>query len=391
MGSTAKEAGTDVPHERVFNTDPILITQPGYVYIYLSNESPTTVEVYFDDFKVTQVKSPVIQTDDYYPFGLAFNSYSRENSTPNDYKYNGKEEQTELGLNWLDYGWRMYDPTIARWNGIDGMSEKYVSYSPYHYAGNNPVRNYDIDGNEFTEAGKKWAKRLWDNISGQISKNNNKIAKKNDMLATGYNSKGKALSSNKMERLERQVGNLQAKNAELTQVANEVIAMDNSDQLYNVIEADGFKGSGDTPDKAAAMFNLHTGAVDIILPGSSTSNLNLLAHEFKHAYQFETGTASLTTYPGGNNSTYRTISPLDWLAYDQQDELEGYRRQGLFGSTHSSLPSGYTNRSVGGVSFPKTQVTMQPYSNSSHADLQRIADNARQAFRLNGTTYAPKR
>jgi RHS repeat-associated protein len=329
--------------------------------------------------------------DNYYPFGLAFNSYSRENSSPNEYKYNGKEEQTELGLNWLDYGWRMYDPTIARWNGIDGMSEKYVSSSPYHYAGNNPVRNYDIDGNEFTEAGKKWAKRLWDNISGQISKNNNKIAKKNEMLATGYNSKGKALSSNKMERLERQVGNLQAKNAELTQVANEVIAMDNSDQLYNVIEADGFKGSGDTPDKAAAMFNLHTGAVDIILPGSSTSNLNLLAHEFKHAYQFETGTASLTTYPGGNNSTYRTISPLDWLAYDQQDELEAYRRQGLFGSTHSSLPSGYTNRSVGGVSFPKTQVTMQPYSNSSHADLQRIADNARQAFRLNGTTYAPKR
>jgi RHS repeat-associated protein len=329
--------------------------------------------------------------DNYYAFGLVFNSYSRENSTPNDYKYNGKEEQTELGLNWLDYGWRMYDPTIARWNGIDGMSEKYVSSSPYHYAGNNPVRNYDIDGNEFTEAGKKWAKRLWDNISGQISKNNNKIAKKNEMLATGYNSKGKALSSNKMERLERQVGNLQAKNAELTQVASEVIAMDNSDQLYNVIEADGFKGSGDTPDKAAAMFNLHTGAVDIILPGSSTSNLNLLAHEFKHAYQFETGTASLTTYPGGNNSTYRTISPLDWLAYDQQDELEAYRRQGLFGSTHSSLPSGYNNRSVGGVSFPKNQVTMQPYSNSSHADLQRIADNARQAFRLNGTTYAPKR
>jgi len=45
MGSIAKEAGTDVPHERIFNTDPILITQPGYVYIYLSNESPTTVEV----------------------------------------------------------------------------------------------------------------------------------------------------------------------------------------------------------------------------------------------------------------------------------------------------------------------------------------------------------
>jgi len=54
--------------------------------------------------------------DDYYPFGLTFNSYSRENSTPNDYKYNSKEEQTELGLGWLDYGWRMFDPSIGRWN-----------------------------------------------------------------------------------------------------------------------------------------------------------------------------------------------------------------------------------------------------------------------------------
>ena len=46
--------------------------------------------------------------DDYYPFGLAYNSYSRENSVPQDLKFNGKEEQTELGLGWLDYGARMY-------------------------------------------------------------------------------------------------------------------------------------------------------------------------------------------------------------------------------------------------------------------------------------------
>ncbi len=39
------------------------------------------MEVYFDDFKVTQVKSPVVQTDDYYLFGLRYNSYSRKNGT----------------------------------------------------------------------------------------------------------------------------------------------------------------------------------------------------------------------------------------------------------------------------------------------------------------------
>lgn len=31
------------------------ITEPGYVYIYLSNENGTPIEVYFDDFKVFTV------------------------------------------------------------------------------------------------------------------------------------------------------------------------------------------------------------------------------------------------------------------------------------------------------------------------------------------------
>ena len=72
--------------------------QAGYMYIYLSNDNPTTVEVYFDDFKVTQIKSPVIASEDYYPFGLSFNSYQRANSVKQDYKYNGKELQDELNL-----------------------------------------------------------------------------------------------------------------------------------------------------------------------------------------------------------------------------------------------------------------------------------------------------
>jgi RHS repeat-associated protein len=100
------------------------------------------VEVYFDDFKVTQVKSPVIASNDYYPFGLAFNSYQRENSVVNDYKYSGKEEQTELGLGWLDFGARMYDPAIARWMAVDPLSELSRRWSPYTFVYNNQNGEY---------------------------------------------------------------------------------------------------------------------------------------------------------------------------------------------------------------------------------------------------------
>lgn len=64
------------------------VTKPGYIYIYLSNENPVVQEVYFDDLKIKDVKGVAIQQNDYYPFGLAFNFYSRENITPQDYRYN---------------------------------------------------------------------------------------------------------------------------------------------------------------------------------------------------------------------------------------------------------------------------------------------------------------
>jgi RHS repeat-associated protein len=84
--------------------------------------------------------------DNYYPFGLAFNAYSRERSVPNLYKYNGKEEQDELDLAWLDYGARMYQSELGRWMTIDPMSETSRKWSPYTYAYNNPLIFVDPDG-----------------------------------------------------------------------------------------------------------------------------------------------------------------------------------------------------------------------------------------------------
>lgn len=86
--------------------------------------------------------------DDYYPFGLTFNSYQRENSVANQYLYNGKEKQDELGLDWLDYGARMYMPEIGRWGVVDALTEKYVRFSPYNYAVDNPVNLIDQGGFE---------------------------------------------------------------------------------------------------------------------------------------------------------------------------------------------------------------------------------------------------
>jgi RHS repeat-associated protein len=145
LSELPKENGTDVPHEKLAfeGAERIIVKEPGYVYIYLSNENDTPVEVYFDDFKVKHSKGPIVSSQDYYPFGLAYNSYQRENSIQQPHQYNGKEIQDELNLQWMDYGTRMYDAQIGRWHVKDPLADLFPEWSPYSYAYDNPIRFTD--------------------------------------------------------------------------------------------------------------------------------------------------------------------------------------------------------------------------------------------------------
>ncbi|MCF0070785.1 RHS repeat-associated core domain-containing protein [Dyadobacter sp. CY261] len=76
----------------------------------------------------------VIQETEYYAFGLPI---QRTGVDKNKYLYNGKEKQPET--EWLDYGARMYDPSIGRWMAVDPLSELDENVSPYTYVLNNPA------------------------------------------------------------------------------------------------------------------------------------------------------------------------------------------------------------------------------------------------------------
>jgi RHS repeat-associated protein len=65
------------------------------------------------------------------------------------HKYNGKELNEELGLDWYDYGSRNYDASLGRWMNIDPLAEDYFKKTPYMYAGNNPVIFVDYDGRDY--------------------------------------------------------------------------------------------------------------------------------------------------------------------------------------------------------------------------------------------------
>ncbi len=144
----------------------------------------------------------------------------------NKFKYNGKEEQRQefsdgSGLEWMDYGARMYDAQIGRWNHIDPLAEHREGLTPFNFCSNNPILRIDPDGmldgdyfdresnylgNDGIEDGKvyvlnegvraktentnvNWGGKLADNHLNQIKSKSTEIAMDSDlghMIRTVY-------------------------------------------------------------------------------------------------------------------------------------------------------------------------------------------------------------
>ena len=126
----------------------------GYAYVYVSNRSDQPV--YFDNMLVGNVSGNIIEENHYYAYGLKIIGISsrklgdaNEGKLKNPYQYNGKEMLDEdADLNWLDYGFRNYDPQIGKFPQLDPLTDEYPLLTPFQYASCDPITNIDVDGLE---------------------------------------------------------------------------------------------------------------------------------------------------------------------------------------------------------------------------------------------------
>ncbi len=89
----------------------------------------------------------------YYSFGLKIAGISstklgdaNEGMLKNQNLYNDKELTDDGGLDLYDFGFRIYDPQIGRFIQIDPLTDDMPDFSPYLFAGNEPIGNIDFEG-----------------------------------------------------------------------------------------------------------------------------------------------------------------------------------------------------------------------------------------------------
>jgi RHS repeat-associated protein len=149
--SNRYEVGKKVLTRNAANQHEILeeemyISKDGYMETFVVNE--TSEDVWFDNLLVMSVSSVIVQETHYDPWGLELTGlgFQYGGIRANKYLYNGKELIEDNGLQYYDYGARMYDPAIGRWGVIDPLSDQMRRHSPYNYAFDNPIRFIDPDG-----------------------------------------------------------------------------------------------------------------------------------------------------------------------------------------------------------------------------------------------------
>ncbi|WP_436516246.1 RHS repeat-associated core domain-containing protein [Ekhidna sp. To15] len=124
--------------------EKLVFDQPGYLFVYVANESQEDQEVYFDDLRIVHENSTasfkVTQVNEYYPYGMQTDkSWRADGYIDPQLMYQSGYASYDSLTGYYDFLFRSYDPALGRFFATDPLAGTTPSYSPYHANFNNPV------------------------------------------------------------------------------------------------------------------------------------------------------------------------------------------------------------------------------------------------------------
>ncbi|MBK9377109.1 MAG: hypothetical protein IPM86_02015 [Saprospiraceae bacterium] len=112
--------------------------------------------------RVSAYEPDIVAAQDYYPFGQVmrgrnFPTLLGKSNFPTKYRYGFNDKEADAdgeiqNLTTYDYGFRIYNPGIARFLSVDPLTSSYPSWSPYPFAMNRPIDGIDLDGLEYVNS-----------------------------------------------------------------------------------------------------------------------------------------------------------------------------------------------------------------------------------------------
>jgi RHS repeat-associated protein len=172
----------------------------------LSVISDKKIGLPLNDTTVAYYVAEVLSQNDYYPGGMMMPGRKFNAVSLYRYGFNGKELDKDMDGNNYDYGFRIYNPQIAKFLSVDPLAKNYPMLTPYQFSSNSPIANVDIDGREKVVAiiskdskgkttldfitNREAVIDIWKSFSGANSIGNKKIVWEEGVGAYGQTSPG---------------------------------------------------------------------------------------------------------------------------------------------------------------------------------------------------------